>query len=178
VNARTFFAPNSREIRAFVVVEGAAVGNKLRGAWYQLGTPDAGAVGQEINSSDITLDEVQDGRSLITFTLSPGQGTFPEDSWLLRVYSGDKLLRTSAFIVTRFAQVNASPPAGGSPAATATPTSYTVTSGDTLNSIATRFKPANEDQTAFLNRMAQLNNIPANSTLQPGQVIRVPGANP
>lgn len=179
---RNYFAPNSAQIQANVLVQNATAGLKLTGRWYQLGTPDAGSAGQEVNSSDVTIngDQINDkAETQVQFFLRSGTSGsgFPEDSWLLRIYEGDTLLKTSSFIVTRAAQATA--PTGTTGATgtggTAQPQNYTVVAGDTLQTVAQRFLPQGEQAQNFINRIATLNNIQATATLQPGQVLRIPG---
>jgi hypothetical protein len=114
----------------------------------------------------------------------------PEDSWLLRIYVQGTLVHTYSFVVTSatgpvpFGQQGANggpapggqqPPAGAPPQATPTPTTYTVVAGDTLQSIATRFKPANEETNAYVTRLVQTNNLSGpTATLNVGQQLRIP----
>lgn len=80
-------------------------------------------------------------------------------------------------------------PAGGSPtpSASATPRpasptataaggaqQYVVQPGDTLSTIAARFKPANENPVDYVTRLARFNGIEVTSTLNIGQVILIP----
>lgn len=122
VNARNFFAPTDTEIRATVVMDGVEAGQNVEGRWYQLGTADAGADGQEISKSDFDLDagSIQNGQTVVTFFLRSSQG-FPEDSWLLRVFVDGEQIRTSGFIITRAAQAPSAPPASN-PSPSSSPT--------------------------------------------------------
>lgn len=67
-------------------------------------------------------------------------------------------------------------PAPPPPTPTATPAqqTHTVASGDTLTSIAERYKPANVGIGDYLQRIYQLNNMTEFSTLSIGQTIRIP----
>lgn len=127
VNARNFFAPADNEIRATVALQGVTAGQRVEGRWFQLGTANAGADGQEVSKSEFRLEEgsVQNGQSIVTFFLRSPQG-FPEDSWLVRVYVDGELIRTSGFIITRAAQnatqQPAAQPTSVPPAPTATRT--------------------------------------------------------
>ncbi len=105
VNARNFFAPSDAEIRATVALQGVTSGQRVEGRWFQLGTANAGAEGQEVSKSEFRLEEgaIQSGQAVVTFFLRSPQG-FPEDSWLVRVYVDGELIRTSGFIITRAAQ--------------------------------------------------------------------------
>ena len=117
----------------------------------------------------------------------------PEDSWLLRISADGKLLRTLGFVVV----ANAPPPLPVSPGASATPApasspasgvgtpllptgtpnfqTYTIVAGDTLQTIANRFKPANEAVDAFVARIVRENNLSSPTvTLSVGQQLRIP----
>lgn len=174
INPRNLFPPNVREIRATVVLEDAAVDMKVTGNWYQLGTANAGSEGQRISGSDIVLDSatVQEGRASLSFALRPGASGLPEDTWLLRVFVNDDLVKTAGFVVNRTAGATA--PAQGAPAPTPTPVAYTVGAGDTLATIAQRFLPQGQNVNDFTTRLAQFNNLAANASLSAGQVIRIP----
>jgi nucleoid-associated protein YgaU len=156
----------------------------LTGRWFQLGTPDAGAEGQEVNSSDVKIEQVNEQKQTpVSFVLNSGASPtgFPEDTWILRIYEGDTLIKTSGFIVTRAAQTSAPTGSTGSTAptggtgSTAQPQNYTVVAGDTLQTVAQRFLPPGEQVQNFINRIATLNNIQPTATLTAGQVLRIPG---
>jgi LysM repeat protein len=178
INPRIVFAPTVREIRATVAMQGVAPGMRIRGTWFQLGPASAGSEGAEVDSGEVLLtdESVQDdGQSQITFILASGSAGFPEDAWLLRIYTNGELVRTAGFVVARTAGAT-----GGTttPAPSPTPVAYTVVSGDTLQSIAQRFLPQNESIAAFTTRLAQLNNLAVTAALTPGQTIRIPPPNP
>ena len=122
-----------------------------------------------MNSSVATLEkeQVQEGKAFVRFTQAAGSG-LPNDSWLLRVYAGDTLIRTMGFVITNLPQ-----PAAAAPEPPQF-TNYTVVAGDTLQSVATKLKPPAEDTGAFTTRLLQANNLQPNATLNPGQVLRVP----
>jgi LysM repeat protein len=187
VNPRNLFPANVREITATVLLEGVEPGMAVEGVWYQLGTANAGREGQEIRrGSPVILDEATaaNGRAAITLTLSSGSGV-PEDTWLLRIFVDDSLVKTAGFVVNRGASAvaapsptsaSAPPPASSSPAAGPTPVTYTVVSGDSMTSIAQRYLPPGENIASFTARLAQFNNLSANGTLSPGQILRIPPA--
>jgi LysM repeat protein len=169
----SYFAPNTPQITATVVMENAKPGMKVKAAWYQLGVANAGPDGAKINESEVTLtsDVIQDGRATPSFIQRQGGSGFPEDTWLLRVYVNDELVRTSGFIITRAAQVAASPQA---PAAPPAPQTYTVVSGDTLQSVAQKFLPPGGNLQTYLAQLASANNISTTATLTAGQVLKLP----
>jgi hypothetical protein len=177
------FAISVPQINAVLVLEGVSAGDRVVGRWYQLGVADAGAEGKEINSATITLSEaqIQEGLARVTFTQRSG-GQFPVDAWVFRIFVNGKLVRTMGFVTLQAQSGTQTQPSGqqtptqAQPQATATPAfeNYTVVAGDTLNGIAQRFRPANEDVNAFMNRILQANNLQPNATLQTGQVLRIP----
>jgi nucleoid-associated protein YgaU len=66
-------------------------------------------------------------------------------------------------------------PRPGSPTpAAGAPQQYIVQGGDTLSTIAARFRPANENPADYVARLAQYNGIQPTSTLNIGQVIQIP----
>jgi nucleoid-associated protein YgaU len=171
VNPRNAFAPPTREIRAAVRLESVETGMRVSGKWFQLGTASAGAEGAEVSGSEVTLDSTtvsEQGNSRIFFSLSTNGPSLPADSWLLRVYINDQIVKTSGFVISPLVGADAAPPAA--PATT----NYTVVAGDTLASVAQRFLPAGETVQSFVTRIATLNNIAATAALSPGQVLRVP----
>jgi hypothetical protein len=183
VSPTRVFAPNVPQIISVVSLENVESGADVSGRWFQLNVQDVPPDGLEILKSDVKLaeDNVKEGRSIVRFTLPGKAQGLPEDAYLLRVYVNGDVVRTMGFVVAGAGGASAPAPAPSpapptTPGVTATPafTSYTVVSGDTLQSIATRFKPANEDLTAFQGRIAQANNISTSATLQPGQVLRIP----
>jgi hypothetical protein len=173
VNPRNLFAPNAREIRATVLLEGVEVGMKVTTNWYQLGTgAAAGKEGQLINGSDVVLDAKSVvGGNRASITSSQRASNFPEDVWLLRVFIDGHLVKTAGFVVNRSAGASAAPSA---PAPTPTPVAYTVVSGDTIASVAQRFLPQGQSASDFAARLAQFNSIAPTATLTPGQVLRIP----
>jgi hypothetical protein len=175
------FATNIPQINAVLILEGVSPGTTVVGRWYQLGVADVGAEGKEINSATITLSEgqVQEGLARVTFTQRSG-GQFPVDAWVFRVFVNGKLVRTMGFVTLQAQSGTQTQPSSqqtpAQPQASPTPAfeNYTVVAGDTLNGIAQRFRPANEDVNAFINRILQANNLQPNATLQTGQVLRIP----
>jgi LysM repeat protein len=175
VNPRNAFAPPTREIRAAVRLESVETGMRVSGKWFQLGTASAGAEGAEVSGSEVTLDSTtvsEQGNSRIFFSLSTNGPSLPADSWLLRVYINDQIVKTSGFVISPLVSAEGTG-TNGPPAAPAT-TNYTVVAGDTLASVAQRFLPAGETVQSFVTRIATLNNIAATAVLSPGQVLRVP----
>jgi LysM repeat protein len=172
-NAALAFPAGTRQVNAVIILNGVKAGDKITARWYQLRVANAGAQGAEVNSSVSTIGEnVQDGKARIALSQSAPNG-LPVDTWLLRLFD-DKggLIRTLGFVVGGTAASAAAP--APSPAAP-TVENYTVAQGDTLNSIALKFKPANEDVNAYIARIVALNsNLTPTSTLTPGQVLRVP----
>lgn len=111
INARNFFSPSDNEIRATVALDGVSAGQRVEGRWFQLGTANAGANGQEVSKSEFRLEanSIQNGQAVVSFFLRSPQG-FPEDSWLLRVYVDGEQVRTAGFIITRAAQTGPASP--------------------------------------------------------------------
>jgi LysM repeat protein len=183
INPRNLFPANVREITATVLLEGVEPGMKVEGVWYQLGTANAGSEGQEIRrGSPVVLDEgtAGNGRAAISLTLSSGSGV-PEDIWLLRIFVEDTLVKTAGFVVNRAASASAAPAPTSAPPPPASvapraPVTYMVVPGDSMTSIAQRYLPPGENIAAFTTRLAQFNNVDANGTLSPGQVLRIPPA--
>jgi len=182
VNPRAFFAPNTPQITATVLLENVKQGMRITGAWYQLGTANAGAEGARINASDVTLssEQTSTGQTTVTFQQRSGGSGFPEDTWLLRIYVNGDLVRTSGFIITRAAQASASPAAPGPaappapPAPAPTPVTYTVVAGDSLQSVAQRFLPPGQNLQTYLADVARCSNLAPTATLIAGQVLRIP----
>jgi LysM repeat protein len=181
------FPANTQRIFAVLNLEGVKPGVEITGKWFQTSVENVPAEGSEVHSSAIKLDEktaTPEGRSRVALFLPATTQGIPEDSWVLRVYAGDKLIRTMAFVVAGTAQGSSPPatnpgtnpaPAGTNPAPAPVPTprTYTVVAGDTLNALALRFKPPAEDVNAYTQRLRQANNR-ASDNLSPGQVLRIP----
>ncbi len=188
INPTYAFPAGTKQINAVLLLEGVSADTKITARWYQLNVKDAPPAGAEVNSavSTIKKEDIQDGKAVVRFSQASNNG-LPVDSWQLRVYAGSKLIRTMGFVIVNTTQGAAQPPPAGSPpAAVTTPgspppagatptfTNYTVVAGDTVSSLATKFKPPAEDIAAFTTRFVQANNISATATLTPGQVLRVP----
>lgn len=177
------FPTTAQRIFAVINLEGVKPGVEIVGKWYQTSVENVPAEGSEVHSSTIKLDDSTaspEGRSRVALFLPATTQGIPEDSWVLRIYAGNTLLRTMAFVVAAPAGTTApaaqptqpsAPPA--QPTATPTARTYTVVAGDTLQSIALRFKPAAEDTVAYTNRLRQLNNLTTDN-LSVGQVLRIP----
>src|SRR4051794_19254911 len=138
INPSFAFPAGTKQINAVLLLEGVAADTKITAHWYQLNVKDAPPLGSEVNNAVTTLkkEDVQDGKAVVRFSQASANG-LPVDSWQLRVFAGDKLIRTMAFVIVNTNQGAAPPPAPNPPAATApsgTPgafTNYTVVSGDT-----------------------------------------------
>lgn len=178
------FPTTAQRIFAVVNLEGVKPGVEIVGKWYQTSVENVSAEGSEVHSSPIKLDDTTvspEGRSRVALFLPATTQGIPEDSWILRIYAGDKLLRTMAFVVAApagttapAAQPTTQPPApAAQPTTTPAARTYTVVAGDTLQSIALRFKPAAEDTVAYTNRLRQVNNLTTDN-LSVGQVLRLP----
>jgi hypothetical protein len=179
VNPGIVFPAGSRQMAASVVLEGVKAGMRVRGTWYQLGVAEAPPEGSEARSSETILnaDTISpEGRSRVSFSLAVSSGFSGNSVWLLRVYVNDALASTNGFAISTTA---AAPPSGGSappsgavpPAQTRT---YTVVPGDTLLIVAQKNLAPGANPNAFATEIAQLNSLPANAVLTPGQVLRLP----
>jgi LysM repeat protein len=171
------FLSNVSRIYAVVNLEGVKPGVEISGKWFQTGVENVPAEGSEVHSSTIKLDDktATEGRSRVALFLPATTQGIPEDAWIVRIYAGKDLVRTLAFVVVAPPAGSAAPPAQANPPPepTAAAQTYTVVSGDTLQTIANRFKPANEDVVAFTNRLRQANNLTSDN-LNIGQVLRIP----
>jgi hypothetical protein len=119
--ARVFFS-NAPRIYAVLNLDGAKPGMEISGKWFQTGVEDVPPGGSEVHSSTITLDDNTtnaEGKSRVALFLPATTQGIPEDSWILRIYAGDTLIRTMAFVVVA-APAGSAPPAGqpNPPAAT------------------------------------------------------------
>jgi LysM repeat protein len=178
VNPAIAFPTGTREVFATVRLEGVRSGDSVTARWYQLGTGDAGAEGSEVNDAEVKLsaDDLSENGAIVTFSQRAGASGLPEDAWLIRIYVGDTLVKTSAFVITSALRASAPAPAAAPSAlpSVAAPQTYTVVAGDTIASIAQRFLPQGESITSYQARIVQVNNLPASPVLQVGQVIRIP----
>lgn len=68
----------------------------------------------------------------------------------------------------------ATPTPAPPPPPVATPRTYTVVSGDTLTTIANRFRPQDVAQNDYLQRLYQANNLGPNSVISVGQTLTLP----
>ena len=68
----------------------------------------------------------------------------------------------------------APPPTPAPPPPAPTPRTYAVVSGDTLTTIANRFRPADVAVNDYLQRVYQANNLGPNSVISVGQTITLP----
>jgi LysM repeat protein len=176
------FPADTRQVYAVLTLEGVDIGTEITGRWYQLSVQDAPPDGAEVSSAGVRLDEdnIFERNARVALNLSGGAGALPEGDWVVRVYADGKFVRTMAFVVTRAVTVQPNQGTSGQPAAQPSPTvaaqqqSYTVASGDSLASIAQRFKPASEATEAYVARLVQLNNLQPNANLTVGQVLRLP----
>ena len=137
INPSFAFPAGTKQINAVLLLEGVTPDTKITAHWYQLNVKDAPPLGSEVNNAVSTLkkEDIQDGKAVVRFSQASSNG-LPVDSWQLRVFAGDKLIRTMAFVIVNTNQGAAPPPpAPNPPAATApsgTPgafTNYTVVSG-------------------------------------------------
>lgn len=176
--ARNLIPSTATEIRISVKLEGVRAGQKVTAKWYQLGVADVPSEGKEIQSKDLVLPAAEvtpEGTTFANFAINSSR--FPEDAWLVRVFVGDELVRTGAFVVTSAAGARTS--SSPAPQATATPQNYTILANDTLTTIAQKFLPQGEQLANFIGRIQALNNL---QNVQPtvpltaGQTLRIPGA--
>ena len=100
---RNVVSSTASEIRVQIGLEGVQPGMIVTARWYQLGVADVPPEGQEISSGQVALTAESissEGESIASFLLSSGPSGFPRDSWLLRIYVDDELVRTAGLVVS------------------------------------------------------------------------------
>ena len=129
INLRTVLPAGVQKVGAYVLLGGVKAGMNVEGRWFELGTGNSGAEGEQITQSTVALDangiDPASGRASAFFFLASGTSALPEDSWLLRVYVDGHLVHTAAMIISSaVGDVGATPasqPASPSPAASPAP---------------------------------------------------------
>jgi LysM repeat protein len=190
------FPPDTDHIYAVMILQGVDVGAEVTGRWYQLSTQDAPPEGSFVSEAGVTLTEdniSQDGAARVALDLASNSGALPLGDWVLRVYVDGAFVRTMGFVITSQLGAGAGQQVQPSPTAvpqeqptqapqeqptvapTTAPQTYTVQSGDTLTTIAERFKPSGESTDSYVTRIVAQNKLAPGSILFVGQVLELPG---
>jgi hypothetical protein len=97
------FPPNVPQVFIVLVLRGVEVGAEITGRWYQLmndGPPEGTEL--SVGSVVLTQENVVDGVARVELNLSAGAEGFPVDDYLVRVYAGDEIIKTTGFVVSSF----------------------------------------------------------------------------
>lgn len=97
------FTTNDPRIYVVIGLKDVKPGMEFTGKWFQTSTEGVPPEGAKVHESRVRLEAksiTAEGETRIAFFLPRPPTGIPADSWLVRVYEGDTLLRTVAFVVT------------------------------------------------------------------------------